>query len=435
MQNFQLSLFYDLQALIRTSSFYRKYYLLFSSLGTLENIPNKNYGVGRTGYSRHAMLKSFIIKHLEEIKSIPRLIEFLEAHPILTEMCGFIMGCIPDESQFYRFLKQTPNSMIENIHIEVNRQLNKEGVLSLDTFIMDSKPVMAATKENNFKNPKRNTRDKNRKPKRNPSATLSYYSYQQVTGKKEFIFFWGYRTHVIVSKEGIPIVEKTLPNNKTDAQVAKKLIKKLKRIFPFKKGAIFIADAAYDIREFYNFIVDTIKGQAYIPINPRNQQPEKVFGPHGCPLCQANLEMKSHGSWTENLRKRLKFRCPLKVNSTLASQFPNGCPINHPRFTNYGCTKYLDITDDARSKVPRDTELFKKTYRLRQTVEQYFSRLGDREAEQTTHYQLRPVQNQMTIAHLSMSLVAYAAAVLMKKPDKIRCFRSFAKESLLRKVA
>jgi hypothetical protein len=435
MQNFQLSLFYDLQALIRTSSFYRKYYFLFSSLGTLENIPNKNYGVGRTGYSRHAMLKSFIVKHLEEIKSIPRLIEFLEAHPILTEMCGFTMGCLPDESQFYRFLKQTPNSIIEKVHIEVNRRLVKEGILSLDTFIMDSKPVMAATKENNFKNPKRNSRDKNKKPKRNPSATLSYYSYQQVKGKKEFIFFWGYRTHVIVSKEGIPIVEKTLPNNKTDAQVAKKLIKKLKRIFPFKKGSIFIADAAYDIREFYNFIVDTIKGQAYIPINPRNQQPEKVFGPHGCPLCEANLEMKSQGSWTENLRKRLKFRCPIKVSSKLASRFPDGCPVNHPHFGNYGCTKYLDITDDARSKVPRDTDLFKKTYRLRQTIEQYFSRLGDREAEQTTHYRLRPVQNQMTIAHLSMSLIAYAAAVLMKRPDKIRCFRSFAKEPLLLRVA
>ncbi|MBU4212576.1 MAG: hypothetical protein KKD33_08325, partial [Verrucomicrobia bacterium] len=46
------------------------------------------------------------------------------------------------------------------------------------------------------------------------SATLSYYSYQQVDGKKDnFIFFWGYRTHVIVSKEGIPLVSVTLPNN------------------------------------------------------------------------------------------------------------------------------------------------------------------------------------------------------------------------------
>jgi hypothetical protein len=32
----------------------------------------------------------------------------------------------------------------------------------------------------------------------------------------------------------------------------------------------------------------------------------------------------------------------------------------------------------------------------------------------------------MTIAHLSASLVAVAAAVILKQPDKIRCYRTFA---------
>ena len=53
------------------------------------------------------------------------------------------------------------------------------------------------------------TKNKNKKPKRNPNAALSYYSYQTVSGKKNnFIFFWGYRTHVIVSKEDIITIEK-----------------------------------------------------------------------------------------------------------------------------------------------------------------------------------------------------------------------------------
>ena len=438
MKNFQLSLFYNLQAFINSSSFHRKYYLIFSSL-PLKYKDDRNYSVGRTGYSRNFFIKAFIVKHLEEIKSIPRLIEFLDAHPVITEMCGFKMGALPDETQFYRFLKKTPNSVLEDIMVQVNRKLIEKGILSLDTFIMDSKPVMAATKENNFKNPKRNTKDKNKKPKHNPAATLSYYSYQNVSGEKNnYIFFWGYRTHVIVSKEGIPLVEKTLPNNQTDAKVAKKLIKKLKRLYPVKKGAIFIADAAYDIREFYNFIVNTIKGQAFIPLNPRNQQSPKTFGPHGCPVCDAKLEMKSCGSWTEGSRRRVKFRCPIKANSKTAAQHPNGCPVSHHLFTEgkrYGCTKYLDITNDPRSRVPRDSALYKNTYRQRQAVEQYFSRLGDIEAEQTTHYKLRAVQNQMTIAHLSMSLIAYAAAILLNRPDKIRCFRTFAQEPLPVKIA
>lgn len=438
MQNFQLSLFYNLLAIIQTSNFHKKYYLLFNSLD-LSDFPDKNYGIGRTGYSRHAMLKAFIVKHLEQIKTVPRLIEFLDAHPVLTEMCGFDMGNLPDESQFYRFLKETPNSLIEKIHLRHNRELVEEGIASLDKFIMDSKPVMAATRQNNFKNPKRNTRNKHKKPKRNPSATLGYYSYQEVNGKKDnYIFFWGYRTHVIVSKEGIPLVETTLPNNKTDAKVAKKLIRKLKRIFHFEKGAIFIGDAAYDQRDLYNLIVISMKCQAFFPINPRNQQEPKTFGPHGCPLCDAGLEMKSNGSWTEGLRERAKFRCPIKTDRKVANKYPDGCPVSNPKFSEgkaYGCTKYLDITDDARSKVPRDSKLFKKVFNLRTGVERYFARLGDREAEQTTHYKLRSIQNQMTIAHLSMTLVACAAAFLLKQPEKIRCYRTFANSFPLPKAA
>ncbi len=431
MLNFQLSLFYDLQYFIQNSGFYRKYFLLFKSLD-LSHVPDRNLGRGCTGHSRHAIIKALIVKHLEEIKSVPRLIEFLDAHPVLVDMCGFHMGALPDESQFYRFLQHTKNSVLENIHLKINRALVDEGVVSLDTFIIDSKPVMAATRQNNLKNPRRNTRDKTRKPNRNPQATLGYYSYQQVSGKKNnYIFFWGYRTHVIVSAEGVPLVEATLPNNKTDGQVAKKLIRKLKRLFKFKNDAIFIADAAYDERYIYNLIVEKMKSKALIPINPRNQKPQKTFGAHGCPMCEAGLEMRSAGSWTEGPRTRLKFRCPLKTDRAMARKYSAGCPVEHQRFFKgnaYGCTKYLDVTFDARAQVPRDTQWFKTTYRKRIVVEQYFARLGDREVEQTSHYKLRSVQNQITIAHLSMSLIAKAAAVLMQQPEKIRCFRTFAKE-------
>ena len=141
---------------------------------------------------------------------------------------------------------------------------------------------------------KRNTRNKKKKPKRNPGATLSYYSYQEVNRKKDN----------------------------------------------------------------YNFIVEELKCKAFIPINPRNTKANKIFSKKGILLCEAGLEMKSGGSWQEGLRKRLKFRCPLKTDKLIAASHPDGCPVNNPRFNTdkaYGCTKYLDITDDARSQVPRDS--------------------------------------------------------------------------------
>jgi transposase len=435
MQHFQTSLFYDLQELIRNSSLLRKYYYLFKAL-ELSSLPDKNYGPGRTGYSRHAILRALIIKHLEQIKSVPQLIEYLESDPALLELCGFELGNLPDESQFYRFLSDTKNSILKDIHHRLNQLLIKQGFLTLDEFITDSKPIMAATKENNLKNPNRNTKDKSKTPRRNPAATLSYYSCQLVNGKKEnMIFFWGYRTHVIVSKEGIPLVEKTLPNNVTDQQAAFGLLKKLKRRYPLKKNALFIADKAYDVRDLYTFIVEQLKSKPYIPINPRNQQDDKAFGPHGCPVCNAGIEMKSVGRWTEGNRERIKFRCPLKAAKKVAAKYNNTCPASHPSFATgrcYGCTKYLDVTDDARSRVPRDSREFKETFRDRELVEQYFSRLGDREVEQTTHYGLTAIRNQMTIAHLAASLIAVAAAVLLGQPEKMRCYRTFARLAQLR---
>jgi len=429
MYHFQLSVFYDLCLLLQTSNFYRKYYYLFKSLD-LSDIPDKNYDTGRTGYSRHAIIKALIVKHLEQIKSVPKLIDFLDSHPALTEMCGFTMGALPDDSQFYRFLSSLPNSLLEKIHHSINQKLIDEQVISLKHFIIDSKSIMAATRENNFKNPHRNTRNKHKKPKRNPKATLGYYSYQEIDGKKDnYIFFWGYRTHVIISKEGIPLIELTLPNNIPDAKASRKLIKKLKRTYRFEKGAIFIADAAYDERDLYDFIVNKMKSIPFIPINHRNQKEDKVFGSHGCPLCDAGIEMKSNGSWTEDSRCRLKFRCPLKTSHSIAIKYPDGCPIGKPCFSEgkaYGCTKYLDITDDARSRVPRDSKFFKETFKLRTGVERYFARFGDREFEQTTHYKFKSIKNQLTISHLSMSLVAYAASILLNLPEKIRCYRTFA---------
>jgi hypothetical protein len=384
------------------------------------------------------MLRAFIVKHLEGIKSVPQLIDYLNSIPPLLEMCGFQLGNLPDESQFYRFLQETKNSTLKAIHKAANDLLIKESFVSLDEFILDSKPVMAATKENNFKNPKRNTKNKTKRPKRNPRATLGYYSCQVTNGKKQnLIFFWGYRTHTIVTKEGICLVEKTLPNNITDAEVAFSLIKELKRRFRFKKGAIFIGDKAYDVTELYTFIVEQMKSRPYIPINPRNQKNDKTFGPHGCPVCDAALEMKSAGRWTEGNRERIKFRCPLKTSKKLAAKFGNACPAEHPSFDTgkcYGCTKYLDVTDDARSKVPRDTEQFKQIFKDRQIVEQYYARLGDRELEQTTHYAFTSISNQMTIAHLSASLIAVAAAILLKQPGKIRCYRTFAHPPKLRQI-
>ena len=428
-----LPLFYDLQAVISSSDTLQKYDAIFCSLD-LSRFPNRRYRLGRTGYSRHAILRAFIIKHLERIASVPRLIDHLDGNPVLAAMCGFEPACLPDASQFYRFLDDTPNSQLQKILHRTSKKLIDDGHISGKIFIIDSKPILAATKHNNLKNPNRKLYKAAGPPKRNPKATLGYYSYQKISDgdaeRKRFTFFWGYRTHVIVNVQGIPLVEITLPNNQTDATVAKRLIKRLKRIYGSIRGKIVIGDKAYDVKELYELIVTKLKAQAFIPINPRNQKQrtEADFDKNGIPVCPAGLAMACVGRCDEPHRKRLKYRCPIKADAKVHKEYNGRCPADEPHFELYGCTRYVDVTNDARAQVPRGTDLFKKTYRLRQTVEQYFARYGDPVVEQTQHYKLQSIQNQMTIGHLSMALVA-AAAIKLKRPDKIRCWRTFAKSA------
>jgi len=426
MQN-QLPLFLSYNQ-ARDLPIIQKYEKIFAELN-LSSICEFNRGIGANGTSQHALVRAFVIRSLESLKTVSALIRFLQANPALIYLCGFRNQIIPHDSQFYRFLKKTNHSVIEGLLYKANKSLIDKNVLSLNITAVDSKPVKALTKHNNPKNPRRNQKNKNKKIKRNPKATLGYYSYVPTTDaetqKKYFVFFWGYRSHAIVDTEsGLAVVEGTYPNNMTDDKIARKLYKKLKRLYKPKKGMIVIADKAYDVRDFYTFLVKQIKAEPIICINPRNTQSDLKYSKKGHRICQAGLEMIPNGIFKDGSRLRLKERCPLKASRKVAVRYPNGCPCNHPKFNGYGCTAYQDLTDDARSRVQRDTPRFKQLYAKRIVVEQNFSRLQELEIEEARHYALTAIRNANTIDYLALALVALAA-VRMKKPKKIRCFRTF----------
>ena len=52
-------------------------------------------------------------------------------------------------------------------------------------------------------------------------------------------------------------------------EVAKELLKKLKKIYRTKKGIIVIGDKAYDTKDIFNFVVLNLRGAAIIPENMR----------------------------------------------------------------------------------------------------------------------------------------------------------------------
>jgi len=266
------------------------------------------------------------------------------------------------------------------------------------------------------------------------AAYLKALIYKQSSGgkKRQFAFYWGYRTHVLVSREGVVLVEVTKPNDVADKDVAKSLMRKLKRVYGQRKGRRIALDAAYDSNDVYNFIADEMKSEAFIAENPRYKKPVAEFDELGRPICEGGLAMKFCGAANEADRSRVKYRCPIRGgNKSEQAKLPAECPVAHPRFIEgkrYGCTAYIDLAGDARARarLRRQSRSFRETYDLRTEVERYFSRLGPREVEETTLYKYRSVRNQMSIAHLSLNLVAVAAAIVLQRPERIRCHKTFA---------
>jgi hypothetical protein len=429
----QFQLFFDYDAIVNSCSFVQKYDAIFQAFDKVYDGPNFP-AFGRKGYARSAYLKALVYKQCEQIKYVADLIRDIESRPAICMLIGFEPGRLPSPSRFSRFLASMNNSELDELIHAAAKLLIEAGHVSTDVLIGDSKPVRANTVENNPKNPNR-CLDKNREIKRNPAATLGYYSYikQSSDGKKrQFAYFWGYRTHVLVSREGVVLVEVTKPNDIADKDVVKSLMRKLKRVYGQKKGRKIVLDAAYDSNDIYNFITNGMKSAPFIAENPRYKKPVANFDDRGRPVCEAGLPMKYCGSANEPERTRAKYRCPIKGgNRKQRTKLPDECPVAHPRFTEgkcYGCTAYVDFAGDTRAqaRVRRQSKCFKETYKLRTEVERYFSRLGPREVEETTLYKYRSIRNQMSIAHLSLNLVAVAAAIVLQRPERIRCYKTFA---------
>lgn len=425
----QPSLFYDFNIFVELP-LHKKFYELFSNLD-LSKIKDTNIFVGRTGYSRHAMFRALIVKNILQLNSIPRLIYFLKNNLFICDLCAFYNYQIPDETQFYRFINELDTSLIHDLMIDINNQFMdiKKKTLPLESVSIDSKPILAKTRENNPKYHNRNHTNKHKKPKRNPTATLGYYAtHLNHKGEKVTDLKWGYRTHCIIDNlTGVTLIEFTLPNNLSDNKVAEKLFEALSEHYDISSLKNIFGDKAYDDKKLKSYIRKLIgeNTSIFFSRNPRNSKPSLYTIPG--PICESGLEMIYDSILPTNKNQtkfRIKFRCPVASRST--SNF--SCCAGHQSLCSgkkYGCVKYLSNISKEQAvtlkEFIRSSKL--KPASIRIAVEQYFSRFQAIAFEGAPYFLKNSIKNHSAIAHLTLSLVALTAYKL-GKPHKTRCYLS-----------
>ncbi|MBC8458662.1 MAG: transposase [Deltaproteobacteria bacterium] len=386
------------------------------------------YVTGRKPFSHKSLLKAIIFKNLTGLPSLTDLSIALKNNPSAAIRCGFnILKPLPSVERFSEFLRDKNNNALQKIRIQLVHELISMGLIRGNYLSIDSCPLPAKVKENNLKTNVKDRFNKERICKGDPDARLGI----MVTfskSKKEISYFWGYRNHVVIdAKEELPVWEIIKPANVQDSVMFIPLFDLIQKEFHFDTYAV-MADGIYDSASILNYIIDTLKAKPRITRNPRNTKdpPERKFSKAGNPFCDAQLEMLARGTFYDKVqnRWRSKWVCPIHHSKKIAQKF-FVCPVFHPKFfTQKGCYAYIRVDDDIRNQIDYGSESFKKDFSMRTGSERVFSRLLSICMQNPPVIGLKATANYVTIAHITVLLVALTAAKSNSR-DKVRFIKSF----------
>ena len=400
-----------------------KYDILFNNLPPLTQHLAKT---GRRPIERNVLLRALIYKALRRLSTLSDLVFELNNNPILSQTLGFDpIASAPSIERFSSFLRDTPNSILQEIRRQLIIELIDDKVVHGEAVAVDSCPIMIHLKENNLKTSVSNRFDKTRIPDGDHDARLGVIIHYPSPYKKEVRYFWGYRNHVVNDiQTELPMAEMTQPANVHEIKVAQSLLNEVKETY-HPPITWVVGDANFDSEAFLKFIIQDLTSSPVIPHNPRRESGDYTIQGTNI-ICQAGLAMYRKGKMRPKRTGILycQYTCPIVYNRKIRHQYIT-CPVLHPKFFNgKGCNALIRMEPTIRSQIDYGTETFKKLYHSRTSIERIFSRLLSLAMQDPTVKGIRAIRNHATIAHIAVLLIALTAYRTGQK-DKIRFVKSF----------
>ena len=402
-----------------------KYEILFSFLDT-SPLQQLYPSTGRAPIPYEALLRALVYKNIKTLSCLSDLVGELKDNPNLALMLGFHPLHLPCVENFSAFLQDTENSIFQRVKDSLVTNLISLKEVKGTYLSFDSCNIPVKVRENNLKTSVKARFDKTKIPKGDPECRLGIMIHFPKPFQKEIKYFWGYRNFVLSDAlSELPISEETKPANVVDSMVVIPRLKSAKSKFNLNIRGV-IGDAGLDAAKVLLFIINDLKAKPYIARNPRRgKDPNLEVSSAGNRICIAGFEMLYWGKFKEENRTRFKFVCPITHSKKFRKEYPY-CPWFHPQFVKgKGCFAYTQVLDeDIRKKIDYGSPEFKKIYNLRSGSERVFSRLLNLCMQNPSVRGLQAISNHCTIAHITVLLIALAAAKTGNK-DKIRFVKSF----------
>lgn len=268
-----------------------KEYEIFFNCLELEKFFTSPSNIGRKPISPVSIVKSLIIKNLKGIPTLTELSRELRENPSLALVCDFQPGIpVPSKQRFSCFLRNTPNSLLQELRRHLVNQLLHLGKVKGKYLSIDSVPIKSKVRENNLKTSCANRFDKSNPPKSDQQAGLGVEIYLLPT-KKHVAYFWGYRNHCVIDCESeIPVEEETKPANVHDSNMFIPLFECIRNNYSFNiKGVL--GDSAFDSEHILKYVFETLKASPYIARNPRRKTNQEFVISSGARVCIAGFKM------------------------------------------------------------------------------------------------------------------------------------------------
>ena len=236
----------------------------------------------------------------------------------------------PSDGRFSDFLRSNTNGYFQIIRQALVQVLINEGVISGQGVGLDSCPIEAFVKENNFKTSTKDRYEKHHLPRGDKDARLGVSIHFPSPFKRKVHYFCGYRNHIITDLDSeLPIVEITLQANKDEKNVALPMLNRLYQEFSLPIEVV-AGDANYDVEAILRYIIEEMKAVAMIPRRTLNMQNTPYPVKRDTLYCQPDLPMHLKGKMTTNGITYLQYSCPLQWSKEFKRQYLL-CPAGHPK--------------------------------------------------------------------------------------------------------
>ena len=349
----------------------------------------RNYKIGRRGYDKHAMLRSYVLGFIMGHRYVNDLVRLLHENDEAKKLCGF--DEIPDRTTFNRFIaKMDLNSVV--LDFASGRLI---GMIKTIAPALGDMVAVDSTNVNTYANYMK---------KKDSFASWGAKTSTKTKNGVRTEWFYGYKAHLLADvKYGIPLKIIISSGSKHDTPYLCDLFESMFNLYDWFNPKYLMADRAYDSNDNFEYLWDRgISPVIKVRNMTRGNLIQGVYDHNGIPHCLSGQPMRLNGGGPGRI---YHYVCNVSV-----------CRITDPRIGEpLPCRAEHRVNPHDNIKLfghpSRASKAWRDLYKKRAGIERIFKTM-----KQNHRLEWHTVKGLFPIMlHVKMSMLVYLAVWVVNR--------------------